>query len=487
MLFESRSFWHPKDSGFVKEYEDSFAVGPHGVVAVADGVSSAIFSRQWAQLLTQATIQAPPDLSDGQAFQDWLGERRAGWRSSVDFSKLDFFKRQKLQQIGGAYSTLLWVELYPRDGETGAVNSAEEDGEESSADADAAADTGAEDLAATSEASETVQYYLRCFSLGDCCLFHVRDGQLLRRFPMEHVAEFDAPPSTVCSINHKKDHLLEFQFLEDECLTGDLLVLTSDALGQWLYKQQDAELPIDWQDLWQLDARRWTDMVAELRLQPEEFRMRADDTTLVMLRLASRSDLLLDSPPASFNRVTAPAGIEPEFCEPTETEPTIEAAEGVDATESTTEVASANETGAMVAAAAVGAAMVVADTSNESGAETALDVEQPLAESPAAESPVAETSVVETPAAETPVAESPTARAPATGGPAVGESTVVVPPVEFPEDAITVDVAAVDSASVDRHLMTESWVPDEGEPQAASSDDLCGGEFDHAESSGDTE
>ena len=72
MRTESRVFWMPKDIGYEGDYEDAFALDePRGVAAVADGVSSAIFSRQWADILTRAVIAGPPDVSD-ESFWPWL-------------------------------------------------------------------------------------------------------------------------------------------------------------------------------------------------------------------------------------------------------------------------------------------------------------------------------------------------------------------------------------------------------------------------------
>jgi hypothetical protein len=126
---------------------------------------------------------------------------------------------------------------------------------------------------------------MRCFAVGDCCLFHIRDGQLLRRFPLETLDEFAQDPITICSVNRNHDHLLEFHTLEDICRAGDLLFVTSDALAKWMYQELDAETPVDWNGFWNMTEDDWNQRVAALRDLPAERRMRVDDTTLVMLRL----------------------------------------------------------------------------------------------------------------------------------------------------------------------------------------------------------
>jgi hypothetical protein len=258
MLFESRSFWHAKSLEFAKEYEDAFAVGNNGVVALADGVSSAIFSGEWARILTSAVVKEPPDLSDAESFPNWLAACRAQWLQTLDLSKLDWPRRQKLQQVGGAYSTLLWTEFFP-------WSDAEE----------------------TPETEGGSRYRMRCFAIGDCCLFHVRDGRLLRRFPLETVEEFASDPITICSVNRNRDHLLEFQILDDICLAGDLVFLTSDALAKWLYLELDAQSSVDWNGFWEMSEEDWRERVAVLRELSSDCRMRVDDTTLIMLRLGT--------------------------------------------------------------------------------------------------------------------------------------------------------------------------------------------------------
>jgi hypothetical protein len=315
MLFESRSFWHAKSFEFANEYEDAFAVGDHGVAAVADGVSSAIFSRDWAQILTTAVVEQPPDLTDGDGFRTWLAERRSQWSRAIDFTKLDWMKRQKLQQVGGAYCTLLWAEFYPWQDADDAY------GENSPA-----------------------RFLMRCFAVGDSCLFHIRDGQLVHKFPLEAVEQFAEDPITICSVNRNRDHLLEFQTLEDVCRAGDFVFLTSDALAKWIYQTLEAEEPVDWEAFWNMTPEQWNRCVAELRDLPTGRRMRVDDTTLVMLRMGGPVELAEESKETGFflampqeeGEQAAPEATELAAVAegPTETEGPVEVVEATDALDS---------------------------------------------------------------------------------------------------------------------------------------------------------
>src|SRR4051812_1230815 len=77
MKLTARGFWLAKDDQYAEQYEDAFGVnGARGVAAIADGVSSALFSGDWARLLVEGTLACPPDPSDEVGFLDWLTVRR---------------------------------------------------------------------------------------------------------------------------------------------------------------------------------------------------------------------------------------------------------------------------------------------------------------------------------------------------------------------------------------------------------------------------
>src|SRR5262245_4046871 len=174
MRVEPRVFWLPKDPGYAEEYEDACALNlDHGRAAIADGVSSAIFSGVWARILTEAAVADPPDVQSTE-FWDWLAQRRREWSAAIDPASLTFFQRGKLRQCGGAFSTLLWLEWQPQDGAIA----------------------------------------WRCKALGDGGLLHVRDGRLLAAFPIAAAADLHADPLTIASAPRSADQFLEFASAE---------------------------------------------------------------------------------------------------------------------------------------------------------------------------------------------------------------------------------------------------------------------------------
>jgi len=301
MPLDARAFWQPKDEGFSKEYEDAYALSaPRGIAAIADGVASAMFSGRWAKIITEAVVERPPDPRDPADLANWLEPLRLAWDLDIDRPHLNFFQREKLRQAGGGYTTLLWLEVFPR--------------------------------APTAEdADPTDAFAYRSFAVGDCCLFHVRDGQLLRSFPMENSEAFNLDPMSICSVDRKQDHLIPFAVLESTCREGDLLVLATDALAACIFRQMEAEIPICWEELWEITEQAFADRVRSWRTD-KALRMRYDDTTLVMARVVSelKPAPVAEEPRAEIPEIVAECGEELAGPEATAETSVLTAAEAVE-------------------------------------------------------------------------------------------------------------------------------------------------------------
>lgn len=248
MLFQFRTFWFPKDVDHAERYQDACQVDQgRSIAAIADGVSSTLFSRPWADLLTRAVVEYRPDVDDGQGVSDWLGELRTAWTDTFDPTTLAWHQKAKIAE--GAASTLLWTEFYhadPNDGQAGGP------------------------------------VWMRCFSIGDCCLFHVRGGQVLRAFPFESSGQFATNPAVLRSVERRQDPTPEFDTLQDYCQWGDLLVLCSDALAVWALTRLESGQSPDWESFWAINDEQWAQRIAVMRAGGQ---IRFDDTTIVLLRI----------------------------------------------------------------------------------------------------------------------------------------------------------------------------------------------------------
>jgi len=248
MRFESRVFKLAKDAEHPDENQDACqSDAEHGIAAIADGVASGIFSRQWSRILTEATIAETPDPTDKEAFGRWLARRREAWNTQIDVSELSWFQKPKLRE--GAFSTLLWVEITPID---------------------------------ESDRQPQDPWRLRAFAVGDSCLFHVRRGKLLRTFPVEKAAELEANPVVIGSVDLNRDDLVRFEWFEALCRPGDLLVLCTDAIADWALRLREAGNPPAWEEYWSKTEETWQEEIAALR---SERQMRYDDATLLLLRV----------------------------------------------------------------------------------------------------------------------------------------------------------------------------------------------------------
>ncbi|MHC4402580.1 MAG: protein phosphatase 2C domain-containing protein [Planctomycetota bacterium] len=274
--FESRVFKLAKDAERPEENQDACrADAARGIAAIADGVASAIFSRKWAGILTEAAVADPPNPNDRDAFREWLAARREAWSAQINVADLAWFQKPKLRE--GAFSTLLWVEVLPLD---------------------------------ESDREPADPWRLRVFAIGDSCLFHVREGRTLRTFPVEKAEEFNEDPLVVGSVDLNRDELLRFESLEEICRPGDLLALCTDAVAEWALKEQNAGNLPAWEKCWTKTEEAWQEEILALR---NDRRMRHDDATLLLLRVSDGATEPTSTAPAAAR---SPAPTTPPPAEP---------------------------------------------------------------------------------------------------------------------------------------------------------------------------
>jgi hypothetical protein len=253
MRFRAYQCWFPKDIDFPNEYEDASALSEkHGLAIVADGVSSAIFSRDWARLLTRSAVASIPDLRSEDSIQQWLGPLQQQWRQGINFQALPWHQKPKATSVG-AQATLLMVQVAPFDGDE----------------------------------SGGGEYQLRASGIGDCVLFLVRDGHNMMSFPLADAAAFAEPPEIFSSIAKGVHYGDKFLHLDERCRVGDLLVLCSDAVGLWAMQEYEAGRQVDWMRYWNNDEA-WQQDIQQLRtrsVDEDGHRMRVDDCTLLLLQI----------------------------------------------------------------------------------------------------------------------------------------------------------------------------------------------------------
>lgn len=249
------TFWLARHGNEAAEYEDAFQPrkdGRHSArrlrFAVADGASESMLSGRWADVLTRAWCKEQrADTAEilqtaGAEFDHvvhaYLAEREAQDRP------VQWFEEPGLAK--GSFSTLLGVQFSTR-------------------------------RASTGEWTAT--------SLGDTCLFQVRDDELVTSFPLKSAADFGSSPNLVPS---KADdaHAVAAHFEQrtgDWC-SGDLFVLATDALSAWfLAEVEGGHRP--WEQLLGFTARgqaAFAEWANGLRTQGK---LRNDDVTVVRIEV----------------------------------------------------------------------------------------------------------------------------------------------------------------------------------------------------------
>ncbi len=206
-------------------------------VAIADGASTASASGLWAQILVKTAVECKAPWSRTAFRKGILVMKRAEWHRqarAVLPQPISWFAEAALDR--GAFSTLLLAEV---EGNT-----------------------------------------WRAEGWGDSCLFHLRDGLLVRALPNLKPEDFEKNPYLLASIQgHDEGIAKNLLFARGNLLRGDMLIMATDALACWLvttgawseFLREVCSLRSE------EDFALWVD---ELR---RERGLKNDDTTLVLV------------------------------------------------------------------------------------------------------------------------------------------------------------------------------------------------------------
>ena len=193
-----RVFWLPKAGSSLAEYEDACwprqAVDQIGVVrlAVADGATETSFSGLWARLLVNAYGR---DRLAEATWNEDLHKIRRVWQRAVGQKPLPWYAEEKLRL--GAFSSLTGLTLFPPE---------EPDG---------------------------IGGKFQALSIGDSCLFQLREGHLIWSFPFTAAEEFNSRPLLISSLKRGGGPEVAAQRVSGDWQTGDTFFLMTDALACW--------------------------------------------------------------------------------------------------------------------------------------------------------------------------------------------------------------------------------------------------------------
>ncbi len=189
----------PKYGNSDKENEDSLSFSKRigGTLlkfAISDGATESLYSKEWSAILVEHYTKRHFDLAN---FPNIIGEMAEKWQSSIKSpDELPWYLQEKLGK--GAFATFLGITIDLRE-----------------------------------QTFESI-------AVGDCVLFHFRNDKLIYSFPVESSDQFNNTPLLI-STNSK--YQIDFQKLtkysKGDIVSGDLLILATDALSAWIFKRLD--------------------------------------------------------------------------------------------------------------------------------------------------------------------------------------------------------------------------------------------------------
>lgn len=222
--------------------------------AVADGASSSLLARRWAQLLVREAGAAPSGLLRTETgFADVLNRAADRWPDHMkEYTRLrelrgkpiTWFERPGLER--GAHATLLVAHLAAHRWQPGRGT-------------------------------------WSAMALGDSCLFHVRNDAVRVAMPVEAADDFGNAPPLAASSGQDRDLAASHTTLaRGTWLLGDRFYLATDAMAVWFLRQSEhGRKP--WDLLRALDyatPREWATWVERERASGE---LPNDDVTLVRI------------------------------------------------------------------------------------------------------------------------------------------------------------------------------------------------------------
>ena len=249
--FQTLTLWQPKAGNAENEYEDAYGATKRPdrrgrmALAIADGATETLLSRQWANLLVKRFVRG---WSRADALQTWVADTMRAWQHE---------KRTYLEGRERAGKPIQWYE---------------EPGLEAGAFAA---------LLGIVIERDSHNWRWQAAALGDCCLVQVRDNAVCGAFPLQGADAFNNRPLLLSSNPAKNRGVVEsFVFARGMAQRGDRMYLMTDALAAWFFRAHEAgELPWNELDVFQR-ADAFAAWVSEKRAAHA---MRNDDVTLMRL------------------------------------------------------------------------------------------------------------------------------------------------------------------------------------------------------------
>lgn len=259
MAMKLEAAWTHKEGNRPSEYEDAFLpdklqnpINFPLAIAVTDGATEGAYSKQWANILCDCFIKDYEIPDEGEprswstarlSYDRWVIKHRQE-REGRGFP-VKWYEAPSLSQ--GAFAAFLGLTIHE---------------------------------------NENGSYLVRSIACGDTCLFHMRESEMYRSFPMKHSTDFGFRPWLVSSRSQIQEEFMERSVQTDsfDIQPSDVLYLATDAGSQWFLEFYESGQKPSWvlDPFWtgKNNKTKFTNWIQDLR---RHHRMRNDDTTFLRL------------------------------------------------------------------------------------------------------------------------------------------------------------------------------------------------------------
>ncbi|MBE9014966.1 hypothetical protein IQ272_02120 [Chroococcidiopsidales cyanobacterium LEGE 13417] len=256
MSYEIRYFSLPKIGELEQNIQDRFENSPDGsLVALADGASTSLYPQKWAEILVKSFchVAENPIESIRRSHESWLQPSQEIWRQYY-LTKLQSPNRKwwqggsEIKNRGSA--TFLGLQLQNLEPQN---------------------------------LEDFPKSQWQAVAVGDTCLFKLeQETDNLLTFPLTAARDFKS--TTLCFESLPEYTSFPPQFAAGWYEYGDIFLLATDALSQWLISDYEAQGE-DWKKMFYFQNQHDFDcFINQLRQQKI---IKNDDTTLVVIKVSS--------------------------------------------------------------------------------------------------------------------------------------------------------------------------------------------------------
>ena len=234
--------------------------------AVADGATREYFSAKLAQELVNRFCfdedEVNKDILNNEKYEAWLEPIQKNWlayvEDIVENKKVNFVVKNRFNKQHSGASTFVGLEL------------------------------------------DREKFTFKVMIIGDSCLFHIRDKEIVDCYFIDDYQEFDNSPDFFFSrdaILNDENIIEKREFTKPNIIAknfenGDYFLLATDAISKWLLTQKHKG---KWKEIWKgllQEDKDWYDKLIENYREDKDNKLDDDDVTILILSTNDSSELI---------------------------------------------------------------------------------------------------------------------------------------------------------------------------------------------------